>query len=451
MVTPDAERLDVRIDHNLGKIHDAAEARLSSAGPPPTAEEAHRNVAILGRTFRKEGLGKDVTDKFLAGLPACRRKAATASRQRALHPTGCRRRPHRVPRVPRAGARFDTGDRRDRATRRAAGRRHPGGLASRRALRDMVGYATKAKRHGRPKMVLIGDIVGENDDDVARAASAVIRLANARGAEGFVAVSADARKKFWLDRSRTAAIARHTNAFKINEDVVTRSPPRRFTDGVERINIELAREQAGARAATAGFAAPTLAHLWGPDAARVPRRSWSTKGGQALALGAVRKRGRTSPTTSTRRFRRCRTVRSSCRKPSCVRRSPRSSPAARSRGAGARRHAAQGDPARPRVHRAAHARGRRNVHTNLPVNLDDYAMLQTANAAVARIMALARSRRRRRLGRARYRHPKLISADAGSHPSPTTSAASIRTAASTGVSWCGRPRSSRTPTRRRSR
>src|SRR5262249_3467289 len=103
-----------------------------------------------------------------------------------------------------------------------------------------VGYATKAKRHGRPKMVLIGDIVGDTDNAVAKAASEVIRIANARGAEGFVAVSAEARKKFWLDRGRTAAIARHTNAFKINEDVVI--PLERlgdYTDGIERINIEL--------------------------------------------------------------------------------------------------------------------------------------------------------------------------------------------------------------------
>src|SRR4030095_5554782 len=57
---------------------------------------------------------------------------------------------------------------------------------------------------------------------------------------GSVAVNADARKKFWLDRSRTAAIARHTNAFKINEDVVI--PLDRmgdYTDAIERINIEL--------------------------------------------------------------------------------------------------------------------------------------------------------------------------------------------------------------------
>ena len=89
-------------------------------------------------------------------------------------------------------------------------------------------------------MVLIGDVVGEDDRAVASACSQVVRLCNARGAEGFIAVSAEARRTFWLDRARTAAIARHTNAFKINEDVVI--PLERlgdYSDGIERINIEL--------------------------------------------------------------------------------------------------------------------------------------------------------------------------------------------------------------------
>src|SRR6267142_6961045 len=89
-------------------------------------------------------------------------------------------------------------------------------------------------------MVLLADIVGEDANAVGEAASAVVRIANARGGEGFIAVSAETRKKFWLDRSRTAAIAKHTNAFKINEDVVI--PLNRmgeYTDGIERINIEL--------------------------------------------------------------------------------------------------------------------------------------------------------------------------------------------------------------------
>ena len=107
-----------------------------------------------------------------------------------------------------------------------------------------VGYATKAKRHGRPKMVLLGDIVGDDDNAVAKAASDVVRIANLRGGEGFIAVSAEARKRFWLDRARTAAIARHTNAFKINEDVVIPLPRLGdYTDGIERINIELSLAQ----------------------------------------------------------------------------------------------------------------------------------------------------------------------------------------------------------------
>ena len=74
-----------------------------------------------------------------------------------------------------------------------------------------VGYSTKAKRNSLPKMVLIGDIAGDDEVAVAAATSEVVRMANLRVGEGFVAVSAEARKKFWLDRARTAAIARHTN------------------------------------------------------------------------------------------------------------------------------------------------------------------------------------------------------------------------------------------------
>jgi FAD/FMN-containing dehydrogenase len=110
-----------------------------------------------------------------------------------------------------------------------------------------VGYATKSKRartggprSAVPKMVLFGDIAGDDADAVARATSEVVRIANSRAGEGFIAISPEARKKFWLDRKRTAAISRHTNAFKINEDVVIPLPRMaEYTDGIERINIEL--------------------------------------------------------------------------------------------------------------------------------------------------------------------------------------------------------------------
>ena len=57
----------------------------------------------------------------------------------------------------------------------------------------------------------------------------------------------------------------------------------------------------------------------------------------------------------------------------------------------ARCNAIHDEVLRSRVFVALHMHaGDGNVHTNIPVNSDDYAMLQEANAAVARIMALAR-------------------------------------------------------------
>ncbi|RMH10814.1 MAG: DUF3400 domain-containing protein, partial [Gammaproteobacteria bacterium] len=52
-------------------------------------------------------------------------------------------------------------------------------------------------------------------------------------------VSEEARKRFWYDRTQTAAISSHTNAFKINEDVVIPLEKLdQYTYGIERINIE---------------------------------------------------------------------------------------------------------------------------------------------------------------------------------------------------------------------
>ena len=201
-----------------------------------------------------------------------------------------------------------------------------------------VGYATKAKRHGRPKMVLLADIVGDDDDAVAKAASEVVRIANARGAEGFIAVSADARRKFWLDRARTAAIAKHTNAFKINEDVVIPLPRLGdYTDGIERINIELSiRNKLRLADELAAFlASPLLAHAWPPDSeTRPPQEIVDAKVDEARELVEATRAPLAGPARAHRRDvrARCRTTRSSCRgSASSRRRSRRSSRASRSR------------------------------------------------------------------------------------------------------------------------
>ena len=247
MVTPDANWLEVeRLDHNLGKIHDidVAKFRISRfdidgktlIGEPEILE-------IPGPSFRKVGLGKDVTDKFLSGLPGIQKEGCDGLITSATFIL------HRMPKHVRTvcleffghvalavPAIVEIKDYLDGTeSTLLAGLEH----MDERYIKA-VGYATKANRSERPKMVLIADIASDDENAVGEAASHIVRLANARGGEGFVAVSAEARKKFWLDRARTAAIAKHTNAFKINEDVVIPLPRLGdYSDGIERINIEL--------------------------------------------------------------------------------------------------------------------------------------------------------------------------------------------------------------------
>ena len=252
MVDPEGNWLEVtRIGHNLGKIHEVDEARFELSwsdgkGAPGAIPLRNETLVVEGSRFRKVGLGKDVTDKFLAGLPGVQKEGCDGlitSVRWILHRMPAHTRTvcmeffgqarNAVPSIVEVKNYLD-GPGRERGAL-LAGLEH----LDERYLRA-VGYATKSKRGTLPKMVLIGDIVGDDENAVAIAASEVVRIANSRHGEGFVAVSPEDRKRFWLDRARTAAIARHTNAFKINEDVVI--PLNRmgeYTDAIERINIEL--------------------------------------------------------------------------------------------------------------------------------------------------------------------------------------------------------------------
>ena len=81
MVDPDGNWLEVqRIGHNLGKIHDATEAVFELTwkdGRHPAAKARvlrTQRLALPGARFRKAGLGKDVTDKFLGGVPGVQKE-----------------------------------------------------------------------------------------------------------------------------------------------------------------------------------------------------------------------------------------------------------------------------------------------------------------------------------------------------------------------------------------
>jgi len=252
MVTPDGLWMEVeRINHNLGKIHDQENVsfritRFEKDGKSIIGEPELLNVP--GRDFRKAGLGKDVTDKFLSGLPGIQKEGCDGlitSGRFLLHKMPEHKRTIcleffgadialAVPAVVEVKNLIDSNK-----NVLLTGLEH----LDERYIKA-VKYTTKAAGTdnmpaGRPKMVLLADIASDNEEHVIAATKEIIEASSKRNALGFIAVSPEARHRFWLDRARTAAISAHTNAFKINEDVVIPLP--RLADynrGIEIINIE---------------------------------------------------------------------------------------------------------------------------------------------------------------------------------------------------------------------
>jgi FAD/FMN-containing dehydrogenase/Fe-S oxidoreductase len=427
-----------RLEHNLGKIHDVEVARFEVAtfAADGRTEIARRVLEIPGARFRKAGLGKDVTDKFLAGLPGVQKEGCDGLI------TSARWVLHRMPPQARTFCLEFFGQARDaipsivEITSYMAARPDGAILAGLEHLDERylraVGYAPKSKRGAFPKMALFGDIVGDDADAVARATAEVVRMANARVGEGFVAVSAEARKKFWLDRKRTAAIARHTNAFKINEDVVIPLPRMGdYVDGIERINVELSlknklqlaaeldaqlrgrlplakNEELGEGEAPVDADELEAARAQALERVGAVHARWSHLLQQldtplAQALPGLGAHGLDAAVTPAMQMlhRAPRATLFNLVQEHAVRASWRAEirkplhelfagaayePLRRALDATHKR------VLRGRVWVALHMHaGDGNVHTNIPVNSDDYAMLQAAHDAVARIMQLARN------------------------------------------------------------
>jgi len=247
MVTPDGSWMEVeRLEHNLGKIHDQPRAhfRILRWQPEQSIQEAREELLSIPTVeIRKPGLGKDVTNKALGGLPGVQKEGCdglVTSAVFLLYPTFKHTRTVCLEffgtelgkAVPAIVEIKDYLDRHPQVG--CAGLEH----MDARYIRA-VDYTTKATRNERPRMVLLADIVGDLEEAVDVAALEVVRLAKVRDGEGFIATRQEDRQRFWADRSRTAAIAKHTNAFKVNEDIVIPLEQlARYNRGVERINVE---------------------------------------------------------------------------------------------------------------------------------------------------------------------------------------------------------------------
>jgi len=428
MVTPDGEWLEVeRLNHNLGKIHEQKQVSFRVARYAANSHDLIEPPIVMqfaGQSLRKEGLGKDVTDKFLGGLPGVQKEGCDGLITSAVFIL------HKMPSVTRTVClEFYGKDLRKAVPAIVELKAYLDGLpnvllSGLEHLDDRyikaVGYAAKAARGTLPKMLLVADIAGEDEDAVAKAASHVVRLANARDGEGFIAVSKEARQRFWADRTRTAAIAAHTNAFKLNEDVVI--PLARlaeYSEGIERINIEHSisnklqilagvqgwfEEQAANRQAEAEHAQQgEVAEIYAEKCESVfallqqVQERWAYLLGNLDASAAAHQscldetaraaiqEGDTLLDLLLRRDFRL-SYREQVERPLKVIFSGEDYRELREQ---LDKLHAQHRSSRLFIALHMHA-GDGNVHTNIPVNSDDYAMMQAAEKMVDRVMALAK-------------------------------------------------------------
>jgi FAD/FMN-containing dehydrogenase/Fe-S oxidoreductase len=188
-----------------------------------------QTISLTGDEVRKRGLWKDITNKALGGVPGLQKEGTDGvitSARFVLH------RPY--PQKATFCLEFFGDDNREASTIiLALSDAFPDrGEETLLALEhfdeeyvEAIGYRTKCDRGGRPRAVLLIDMVAHTPEQLARGVDRMQALLKPHGNTClFTAADAAEAERFWADRKKLGAIARRTNAFKLNEDVVLPLP-----------------------------------------------------------------------------------------------------------------------------------------------------------------------------------------------------------------------------------
>lgn len=187
--------------------------------------QVRETITLSGTEIRKPGLGKDITNKALGGLPGIQKEGCDGiitSAEFIVYPafeyktTFCleffgndMEEASEV--IVKISKEFQNGGKE--------------GLIALEHFDDeymlAINYKVKATRKGSPKAALLIDMVGHNEEEIERG---IRRLQDLlvpyENTEVFVARDEDEAERFWKDRKKLGAIAKRTNAFKLNEDIV---------------------------------------------------------------------------------------------------------------------------------------------------------------------------------------------------------------------------------------
>ena len=241
IVSPSGKCLEVRrINHPWRKIlpQDKVDFEICD-----DAGGVLKTVSLRGDEIRKKGLWKDITNKYLNGLPGLQKEGTDGiitSARFVLHKayeqkkTCC---------LEFFGESFDEAGRVIVAISREFVNRGEEALFALEHFDEeyvrAINYKIKAAKRERPKAVLLIDIVAHTQEQAERGVERLKRLAvDYDNTFVFVARDEEDAERYWQDRKRLGAIASRTNAFKLNEDIVLPLEAlSEFTRFVEAFNI----------------------------------------------------------------------------------------------------------------------------------------------------------------------------------------------------------------------
>ncbi len=259
MAMPDGSVLTIgRVDHPLARILPDDEAVFAVTD---AQGRELRRIAIPGHELRRRGLGKDITNKALRGLPGLQKEGTDGVI------TGAEFVLHRAYPLARTfcvefyGASMDEAGAVILALAREFTDQGAEVLTALEHFDEQyvkaIGYRNKAPRAEVPKAVLLIDLNGHDEQEMERGSTGLRNLlAPYSNTCLFQAGNAEEARHFWADRKKMGAIARRTNAFKLNEDIVLPLDQLvAFTRRVEAFN--LAEERVNQRETVAALLALT--------------------------------------------------------------------------------------------------------------------------------------------------------------------------------------------------
>ena len=225
MAMPSGQRWTVRrTNHQLRKILPQDTVAFDVLTDD---EQLVRHIELRGTEIRKNGLWKDITNKALGGLPGMQKEGTDGIITSAIFILYPEYEAKKTLCLEFFGPDFDEASR----VILELSRSFPFPAEDTEALLALehfddeyiraIDYKVKAPRAETPKAALLIDIAGHSDEQASLGVERIRTLLQQHpNTVLFVAADAAEAKRFWVDRKKLGAIARRTNAFKMNEDIV---------------------------------------------------------------------------------------------------------------------------------------------------------------------------------------------------------------------------------------